>query len=147
MHKKLSLTNIRLPHQNSPMDPIVQPRPDLHFLTVSAARKLCPAMTTQERLQAAHHVLLWYDSTANHVHSKKLGITHTTNKVSSSVFIKFPDFSRYFSHRQQYLFNHHRYTVRTIYTVSQKNRTLVIFSNISNKSGPILIIFGTENRQ
>jgi len=34
-----------------------------------------------------------------------------------------------------------------IYTVSQKNRTLVKFSNISNKSGPMLIIFGTENRQ
>jgi len=35
----------------------------------------------------------------------------------------------------------------TYYTVSHKNRTLVIFSNISNKSGPILMIFGTENRQ
>jgi len=34
-----------------------------------------------------------------------------------------------------------------VYTVSQKNRTLVTFSNISNKSGPILIIFGNENRQ
>ena len=33
------------------------------------------------------------------------------------------------------------------YTVSQKNRTLLIFSNISDKSLPILIIFGTENRQ
>ena len=35
----------------------------------------------------------------------------------------------------------------SIYTVSQKNRTLEIFSNISNKAGPISIIFGTENRQ
>ena len=35
-----------------------------------------------------------------------------------------------------------------LYTLClKKNRTLVIFSNISNKSGPILIIFGTENRQ
>ena len=29
----------------------------------------------------------------------------------------------------------------------KKNQTLVIFSNISDKSLPILIIFGTENRQ
>jgi len=28
-----------------------------------------------------------------------------------------------------------------MYTVSQKNRTLEIFSNISNKAGPISIIF------
>jgi len=35
----------------------------------------------------------------------------------------------------------------SMYTVSQKNRTLEIFSNISNKAGPISIIFGTENRQ
>ena len=34
-----------------------------------------------------------------------------------------------------------------LYTVSQKNRTLEIFSNISNKAGPISIIFGTENRR
>jgi len=34
------------------------------------------------------------------------------------------------------------------YTVSPKKpEALVIFSNISNKSGPILIIFDTENRQ
>ena len=39
-------------------------------------------------------------------------------------------------------------TFTSIYTVSQqKTRTLVTLSNISNKSGPILIIFGTENRQ
>jgi len=36
---------------------------------------------------------------------------------------------------------------RSQYTVSQKNRTLEIFSNISNKTGPISIIFGTENHQ
>ena len=29
----------------------------------------------------------------------------------------------------------------------KKNRTLVKFSNISNKSGPMLIIFGILNRQ
>jgi len=34
-----------------------------------------------------------------------------------------------------------------VYTVSQKNRTLEKFSNISKKAGPISIIFGTENRQ
>jgi len=35
-----------------------------------------------------------------------------------------------------------------LYTVSQKkNRTLEIFSNISNKAGPISIIFRTENRR
>jgi len=33
------------------------------------------------------------------------------------------------------------------YTVSQKNRTPVIFSNISNRSEPISIFFGTDNRQ
>jgi len=36
---------------------------------------------------------------------------------------------------------------RTLTTLCLINRTLVIFSNISNKSGPILIIFGTENHQ
>jgi len=46
-----------------------------------------------------------------------------------------------------FFFSYFKVAVLRTYTVSQKNRTLVIFSNISNKSGPILIIFGTENRQ
>jgi len=34
-----------------------------------------------------------------------------------------------------------------LYTLRLKNRTFVIFSNISNKPGPILIISDTENRE
>jgi len=39
------------------------------------------------------------------------------------------------------------YCTQCTFTVSQKNRTPGIFSNISNKSGPISIIFGTDNGQ
>jgi len=35
---------------------------------------------------------------------------------------------------------------KTVIHCVSKNRTLEIFSNISNKPGPISIIFGTENR-
>jgi len=40
---------IRQPYQNSPMDPIFQPQPGLHFLTGAAAHMLCPAMNTHQK--------------------------------------------------------------------------------------------------